>query len=114
MIAGEAALYVDLAQPRSLSGRGTSGAGRVSRRGGLPELVDEGRTGIVYEPLEPGSLRRAVDAFLCKPLMFQDMRPFVLEKARDFLQGRMQMKYLRLLSEAKEAVAIKEQPRQHA
>jgi glycosyltransferase involved in cell wall biosynthesis len=85
----------------------------VSRRGGLPELVDEGRTGIVYEPLETGSLRQAVDAFLRNPLMFQDMRPFVLEKARDFLQGRMEVKYLRLLSEAKEAVTIKEQPRQH-
>lgn len=84
----------------------------VSRRGGLPEMVDEGRTGMVYEPLEPGSLRQAIDAVLRNRLIVQSMRPLVLEKVRDFLQGRMQAKYLHLLADAKDAPTIKEQPQQ--
>lgn len=84
----------------------------VSRRGGLPELVDEGRTGLVYEPLEAGSLRQAVDVFLRNRLIVQDMRFLVLEKAQNFLQGTMQTRYLHLLTDATGAPAIKEQPRE--
>lgn len=78
----------------------------VSRRGGLPEMVDEGRTGIVYEPLEPGGLRQAVDVFLRNRLIEQNMRPFVLEKAHDILRNGMLAKYLHLLEDAKEATTI--------
>lgn len=84
----------------------------VSRRGGLPELVDEGRTGLVYEPLETGSLRQAVDVFLRNRLSVRDMRLLVLEKAQNFLQGTMQARYLHLLTDATEAHTNKEQPRE--
>ena len=84
----------------------------VSRRGGLPEMVDEGKTGIVYEPLAPGGLRQAVEVFLRNRAMAQDMRPLVLERARGFLLDSMQAKYLDLLAGAKESPTIKQQPRQ--
>jgi glycosyltransferase involved in cell wall biosynthesis len=84
----------------------------VSRRGGLPEIVDEGRTGLVYEPLEPGGLRRAVEVFLRDRLIAHSLRPNVLEKARDFLLDRMQSKYVRLLADATEAPTMEEQARQ--
>lgn len=75
-------------------------------------MVDEGRTGIVYEPLEAGGLRQAVDIFLRNRLIVQDMRPLVLEKAREFLLEKMQAKYLHLLAESKQAPTIEQQPRQ--
>jgi glycosyltransferase involved in cell wall biosynthesis len=83
----------------------------VSRRGGLPEMVNVGKTGLVYEPLEPGGLRQAVEVFLRNRLIAPNMRPLVLGKARDFLQSRMQAKYLRLLADATETPTFKEQPR---
>ncbi|MDP3759915.1 MAG: glycosyltransferase family 4 protein [Ramlibacter sp.] len=84
----------------------------VSRRGGLPEMVDEGRTGFVYEPLEADGLPLAIDRFLRDRRLVEDMRPLVLEKSRDFLADRMQANYLRLLSEARQAAADNELARQ--
>jgi glycosyltransferase involved in cell wall biosynthesis len=84
----------------------------ASRRGGLPEMVDEGRTGLLYEPLEPAGLRQAVEVFLRNRLIARNMQPLVLEKAREFLLDRMQAKYLHLFAGAKEAPGIKEQSRQ--
>jgi glycosyltransferase involved in cell wall biosynthesis len=84
----------------------------VSRRGGLPEMVDEGRTGLVYEPLRPEGLRKVVEVFIRDPQIAHDMHPLVLEKARDFLVDRMQVKYLHLFENAKEISTIKDQPRQ--
>lgn len=84
----------------------------VSRRGGLPEMVDEGRTGFVFEPLEAGGLAQVIDRILRNRQLVEDMRPLVLEKSRDFLVDRMQAKYQQLLSEAAQAPAGNELPRQ--
>jgi glycogen synthase len=70
----------------------------VSRRGGLPEVVEDGRTGLVYEPLDPGALRAAVDVFLRDRRVLHDMRLAVLEKANYFLLDRMQAEYLQLIT----------------
>src|SRR6185369_6425608 len=72
----------------------------VAGRGGLTEMVEEGRTGIVYEPLEPLGLRQAVDVFLRDRRILDQMRPLVLERAKYFLQGRMQAEYLDLMAAA--------------
>jgi glycosyltransferase involved in cell wall biosynthesis len=80
----------------------------VSRRGGLPEMVEEGRTGLTYEPLEPGALREAVDVFLRDRPILQDMRLAALKKASHFLQRRMQAQYLDLMADAKAALNIDE------
>jgi len=80
----------------------------VSKRGGLPEAVDGGRTGLVYEPLDPGGLREAVNVFLRDRDVLREMRPHVLAKANYFLQSRMQGEYLELMTHAKEALTIDE------
>jgi glycosyltransferase involved in cell wall biosynthesis len=80
----------------------------VSRRGGLPELVEEGRTGLTYEPLEPGALREAVSVFLRDRPILQDMRRLALEKAKYFTLERMRSQYLNLMTDAKEIVNMEE------
>jgi glycosyltransferase involved in cell wall biosynthesis len=72
----------------------------VSRRGGFPEMVEEGRTGLVYEPLEPAALQEAVNVFLRDRQVLRGMGLAALEKANDFLQGRMQAQYLDLMAHA--------------
>jgi glycosyltransferase involved in cell wall biosynthesis len=78
----------------------------VSRRGGLPEMVEEGRTGLTYEPLEPGALLEAINVFLRDRRVLCDMRLAALKKADQFLQGRMQAQYLDLMADAQEALTI--------
>ena len=80
----------------------------VSRRGGFPEMVEQGRTGLVYEPLEPGALRQAITVFLRDRLVLHEMRLAALEKAKHFLQARMQAQYLDLMAHAKEALGTDE------
>lgn len=73
----------------------------VSRRGGLPETVQEGQTGFAYDPLEPGALRAAVNVFLRDRQVLHDMRLAALGKAKHFLQRRMQTQYLDLMQESR-------------
>jgi glycosyltransferase involved in cell wall biosynthesis len=80
----------------------------VSRRGGLPEMVEEGRTGLTYEPLEPGALLEAINVFLRDGRVLYDMRLAALKKADQFLEGRMQTQYLDLMANAAEALTIPE------
>jgi glycosyltransferase involved in cell wall biosynthesis len=80
----------------------------VSRRGGLPEAVEHARTGLVYEPLEPGGLREAVNVLLQDRPLLQDMRLLALEKANYFLLDRMRSEYLDLMANAREALAADE------
>jgi len=79
----------------------------VSRRGGLPEAVEAGRTGLVYEPLEPQGLRRAVDTLLHDRHALHDMRRHVVERAEYFQQARMQDEYLQVIAQAQVANAAR-------
>jgi glycosyltransferase involved in cell wall biosynthesis len=83
----------------------------VSRRGGLPETVEEGRTGLTYEPNEPGALREAVKVFLQDRSILHDMRLAALKKANHFQQRRMQAEYLGLMASATAARTAVSQPR---
>ena len=53
-------------------------------RGGLPEIVDEGETGLVFEPEKSGSLRSCVVHFLNNPQEISQMRGRVRERALKF------------------------------
>jgi glycosyltransferase involved in cell wall biosynthesis len=79
----------------------------VSRRGGLPEMVEEGRTGLTYEPLEPGALQQAVNVFLRDRYILQHMRRLTLEKAKYFLLERMRTQYLDLMTDARDTVNMR-------
>jgi glycosyltransferase involved in cell wall biosynthesis len=73
----------------------------VAKRGGLPEMVEEGRTGLVYDPLEPGGLRAAVNAIARDRPRLQEMRRLALAKANQFLLARMRAEYLHLMTQAR-------------
>jgi glycosyltransferase involved in cell wall biosynthesis len=73
----------------------------VSRRGGLPEAVEAGRTGLVYEPKQPQGLRRAVETVLRDRSLLDDMRRRALERAEYFQLDRMRTEYLLLMEQAR-------------
>jgi glycosyltransferase involved in cell wall biosynthesis len=39
----------------------------ASRRGGIPELIEDGSSGLLFEPDDPGSLERGIDRFVREP-----------------------------------------------
>lgn len=80
----------------------------VSRRGGLPEMVEEGRTGLSYEPLEPGALREAIDVFVRDRAILPGMRRLALDKARYFMVERMRTQYLDVMGQARDSARMEE------
>src|SRR5205085_6225281 len=47
----------------------------ASRLGAMAELVDEGRTGLLFTPADPADLAAAVDRMLSDPAALARMRP---------------------------------------
>ena len=72
----------------------------VSARGGLPEVVgDAGGGGLVFDPGEPGSLRRCLSPFVRVPGLTSSLRPEMLGRTRHFTVQRQVASYARLLEE---------------
>ncbi|MGI8765840.1 MAG: glycosyltransferase family 4 protein [Gemmatimonadaceae bacterium] len=55
-----------------------------SNRGGITELIDHGRTGLLFDPDEASSLRTALDRFMSEPGLASGMRRDCLERAKHF------------------------------
>ena len=65
-----------------------------SNRGGIPQLVEEGRTGFLFDPYLPGDLRAKMQRFIDKPTLINDMRSACLSKAEHFLPENIVEQYL--------------------
>jgi len=72
----------------------------ASTRGGLPELVDHGRTGLLFDPARPAAMAAAIGTFLADRTLAARMKPAVVERARPFSVERMRSDYLQLLTRA--------------
>lgn len=56
----------------------------VSNRGGLPELVDYGESGFIFDPANEGDLLKHLNRFIDNPETITRMSPCCLEKAKTF------------------------------
>jgi glycosyltransferase involved in cell wall biosynthesis len=70
----------------------------ASRCGGLPEIIEPGRTGILYEPSDPHGLSTALNQLLEQSSLVQEMRPWILDKAKYFEIDRLKQQYLSMLT----------------
>ena len=75
----------------------------ATRVGGLPDLIDDGRTGILVPPNEPAMLASAVERLLTDPVSRESMRSAAsAEVRRRFMASRLvtdlQQLYLDLLT----------------
>ncbi|TDA70346.1 MAG: glycosyltransferase [Clostridia bacterium] len=68
----------------------------AARRGGIPEIVEEGKTGFIFDPDRPEYLSRVIELFLENPRLTEQMKPTCLAKARDFEPGKILEQYLDL------------------
>jgi glycosyltransferase involved in cell wall biosynthesis len=72
----------------------------ASARGGLPEIVEHGRTGFLFEPDDPAGLQRSIHMFAHDCGLAAQMRPEVARKSASFTLERMRSEYLELLMQA--------------
>lgn len=73
----------------------------AANSGGLPEIVDQGRTGILYDPANPAGLENAITAFLRDRSMATRLQPWIAERAKYFVLERMRAEYLDVLQHAR-------------
>lgn len=71
----------------------------ASRRGGNTELVEDGRTGYLFEPNEPGQLGGIITRLVADPAVLDAMRPACIERARHYTNDRMIDAYLAVYAE---------------
>ncbi len=72
-----------------------------SERGGIPEIIDESKTGFVFDPDIPESLEQAIGRFVEQPALARRMRPNVLEKAKEFSSENTVNRYVQIYGEAR-------------
>lgn len=64
-----------------------------SDRGGIPELIQEGVTGFLFDPDTPNALRSKLSLALAHPNVTKEMGGKALEKAKEFSAGRIVERY---------------------
>lgn len=60
-----------------------------SRRGGIPEILIDGKTGFLFEPDDPKTLVNAMQAVLHNREEYSHMSLYCLERAKDFAEEKM-------------------------
>lgn len=68
----------------------------ASNRGGIPELVEAGRTGYLVDPSHPNHLVTKMQWFIDDPAMVGNMREACLQEAKRFVPANVVERYLNL------------------
>jgi glycosyltransferase involved in cell wall biosynthesis len=68
----------------------------ASKRGGIPELVEDGVTGYLFDPGNPGDLRAKMTRCIDEPALINSMRSACLERATNFSTSRIVEQYLKV------------------
>jgi len=71
----------------------------ASKRGGIPDLVDDGITGYLFDPDKPEQLLSYMKRFVENPALVRVMRKSCLEKSKEFLPSRTATQYLKIYEE---------------
>lgn len=74
----------------------------ASRRGGIPEIVEDGKTGFTFDPSEKSGFLSALRRFCDTPGLVSKMGEYCLEKSRDFLPEKIAKQYLHVYQQVLE------------
>ena len=66
----------------------------ASRRGGIPEIVESGRTGFLFDPDSPGELQRYMELVLQDSSVVESMSSACMSKSEEFREEVIAGKYL--------------------
>jgi glycosyltransferase involved in cell wall biosynthesis len=65
-----------------------------SNRGGIPEIIESGKTGFVFDPSQEESLAGAINKFLNNPKLAVEMGNNALKKSQEFTPTKILQAYL--------------------
>lgn len=68
----------------------------ASNRGGLPELIEPGKTGFIFDPSDSNSFNNILDVIITNPELLISMRQNCMNKMHDFDPSRVAEKHLKL------------------
>jgi len=68
----------------------------ASRRGGIPETIEAGVNGLLFDQDEPGALSDAIGTFLDRPEMLREMTQRCVDSARAFAPQVIASQYARI------------------
>ncbi len=90
----------------------------ASRIGGIPDLVDDGRSGLLVEPGDPLALRLAIEQLVANPDLRQSMGQAALRKVVEFQAStvvpRIESVYEKLLQQGDPSLGTQLVPRRHS
>lgn len=66
----------------------------AANRGGISEILENGKTGFLFDPSEPRELHKHIEHFLTNPHFAQGMRPYCQAKADEFSLDKISRQYL--------------------
>ncbi len=70
----------------------------ASNRGGMFEIINEGKTGFMFDPGDEVSLWGSINLFLKNPGMVSEMHENCFKKAENFIQDKIGTEYLKVYS----------------
>jgi len=71
-----------------------------SRRGGIPELIEEDSTGSLFDPDSPDELMQKMQRYVAEPAILRDMRSACLRRAESLLPEKIVEQYLGVYADA--------------
>lgn len=78
-----------------------------SDRGGVPEIIDEGKTGFVFDPYNEEQLREKIYIFKEGSSTVKNMSFNCIEKAKDFLPEKAVKEYINIYKKARDLIGYK-------
>ncbi|MHB1347687.1 MAG: glycosyltransferase family 4 protein [Candidatus Humimicrobiaceae bacterium] len=67
-----------------------------SNRGGIPELIEDGKTGFIFEPDKNGEMEAKIKIFIDKPELILNMSKNCVYKAKKYSAEKVTAKYMEL------------------
>lgn len=78
----------------------------ASRRGGIPEIVESGRTGFLFDPDSPGELQRYMELVLQDSSVVESMSRACTSKSEEFREEVIAGKYLEVYEDDRRSSGI--------
>jgi glycosyltransferase involved in cell wall biosynthesis len=75
-----------------------------ANRGGIPEMIDEGTTGYVFDPSDVDSLRASLVQLARSPSLLQPMRDAAYEESRRYRPETVMSEYLEVYTRLRSGV----------
>lgn len=73
----------------------------AARRGGIPEEIEDGKSGFLFEPSKPYELTKILTTFIERPFLIKEMALSCHAKAKEFSDGKFLSQHMKIYQSLK-------------